>query len=81
MFGLGVAAGRAGGTQPAVYNAANEVAVRAFLNHSLSFPGIAAVVETVLERMGPCPVQSIADVAAADQEARARAVEAVRVVT
>ncbi len=81
MFGLGVAAGRAGGTQPAVYNAANEVAVRAFLNHSLSFPGIAAVVETVLARMRPCPVRTIADVAAADQEARARAVEAVRVVT
>ena len=31
MFGLGVAAGRDGGTRPAAYNAANEIAVRAFL--------------------------------------------------
>jgi len=78
MFGLGVAAGRAGGTQPAVYNAANEVAVRAFLDHELSFVGIAAVVETVLTEMDPRPVSSLSDVEAADSEARARAREAAR---
>ncbi|MEJ2548023.1 MAG: 1-deoxy-D-xylulose-5-phosphate reductoisomerase [Gemmatimonadota bacterium] len=77
MFGLGVAAGRAGGTQPAAYNAANEVAVRSFLDHRLSFPGIAAVVEDVLSRMNPRPVTSIEDVEAADFEARALAREAV----
>jgi 1-deoxy-D-xylulose-5-phosphate reductoisomerase len=76
MFGLGVAAGRAGGTQPAVYNAANEVAVRAFLDHELSFPGIPAVVETVMTDMAPRPVRSLADLEAADLEARARAREA-----
>ena len=78
MFGLGVAAGRAGGTQPAVYNAANEVAVRAFLDYELSFVGIAAVVETVLTEMDPRPVSSLSDVEAADSEARARAREAAR---
>jgi 1-deoxy-D-xylulose-5-phosphate reductoisomerase len=78
MFGLGVAAGRAGGTQPAVYNAANEVAVRAFLDHELSFPGIPAVVESVLSGMEPRPVRSLEDLAAADLEARVRAREAAR---
>jgi 1-deoxy-D-xylulose-5-phosphate reductoisomerase len=77
MFGLGVAAGRAGGTHPAAYNAANEVAVGSFLDHRLSFPGIAAVVEDVLSRMNPRPVTSIEDVEAADFEARALAREAV----
>lgn len=81
MFGLGVAAGRAGGTQPAAYNAANEVAVRAFLDHELSFPGIAAVVETVLTHMEPRPVRTLEDVEAADREARARAREVVGSVT
>jgi 1-deoxy-D-xylulose-5-phosphate reductoisomerase len=78
MFRLGVAAGRAGGTQPAAYNAANEIAVRAFLDHELSFPGIAAVVETVLTEMEPRPVRSLEDVEAVDLEARARAREAAR---
>jgi 1-deoxy-D-xylulose-5-phosphate reductoisomerase len=77
MFDLGVTAGRAGGTQPAAYNAANEVAVRSFLDHRLSFPGIAAVVEDVLTRMTPRPVRSMEDVEAADFEARTLAREAV----
>ncbi len=70
MFGLGVEAGRAGGTQPAAYNAANEVAVRAFLEHRLSFPGIPRIVESVLTRMRPGSVSSLEDVEAADREAR-----------
>jgi 1-deoxy-D-xylulose-5-phosphate reductoisomerase len=78
MFGLGVAAGRAGGTQPAVYNAANEVAVRSFLDHELSFSGIAAVVERVLTSLEPRPVRSLDDLEAVDVEARARAREAMR---
>jgi 1-deoxy-D-xylulose-5-phosphate reductoisomerase len=77
MYGLGVAAGREGGTHPAAYNAANEVAVRSFLDHRLSFPGIAAVVEDVLTRMTPRTVTSIEDVEAADFEARTLAREAV----
>ena len=77
MFDIGVSAGREGGTQPAAFNAANEVAVRSFLDHRLSFPGIAAVVEDVLSRMSPRPVDSIEDVEAADFEARTLAREAV----
>ncbi len=77
MFDIGVSAGREGGTQPAAFNAANEVAVKSFLDHRLSFPGIAAVVEDVLSRMSPRPVDSIEDVEAADFEARTLAREAV----
>ena len=77
MFELGVSAGRAGGTQPAAYNAATEVAVRSVLDHRLSFPGIPEVVEDVLTRMTPRPVTSIEDVEAADFEARTLARESV----
>jgi 1-deoxy-D-xylulose-5-phosphate reductoisomerase len=47
-FALGVGAGRAGGLHPAVFNAANEVAVAAFLEERLSFPGIGAAIEHAL---------------------------------
>jgi 1-deoxy-D-xylulose-5-phosphate reductoisomerase len=42
---------RAGGTAPAVLNAANEIAVAAFLDRRIDFPGIAAVVEGTLEAL------------------------------
>lgn len=77
MFGLGVAAGRAGGTRPAAYNAANEVAVRAFLEGRIRFPGIPGVVARVLDAMPAAPVRALEDVVAADAEARRRAAEAV----
>jgi 1-deoxy-D-xylulose-5-phosphate reductoisomerase len=77
MFGLGVAAGRDGGARPAAYNAANEVAVRAFLEGRLSFPGIPRVVERVLASMPASAVGTLEDVKAADAEARRRAGEAV----
>ncbi|MFO7588933.1 MAG: 1-deoxy-D-xylulose-5-phosphate reductoisomerase [Gemmatimonadota bacterium] len=73
MFGLGVAAGREGGTRPAAYNAANEVAVRAFLEGRIRFPDIPDVVERVLATMPSAPVDALADVVAADSEARRRA--------
>ena len=47
-FSAGVAAGRAGGTAPAVFNAANEVAVAAFLAGTITFGRIAEVIEQVL---------------------------------
>ena len=72
-----VAAGRDGGTRPAAYNAANEVAVRAFLEGRLSFPGIPRVVERVLASMPARAVGTLEDVKAADAEARRRAGEAV----
>src|SRR5919206_51957 len=53
---LALEAGRQGGTAPCLLNAANEVAVHAFLAGRLSFTGIAAVIERVLERIPAAPV-------------------------
>jgi len=72
-FALGIASGRQGGTTPAVFNAANEVAVAAFLAEELPFPGIAALVEQVLEAHDPQPVDSLATIVAVDREARSLA--------
>ena len=69
-FRLGVEAGRCGGVAPAVFNAANEVAVAAFLAGDLPFPGIAELIERVLERHEPAPADSLETVLAADREAR-----------
>jgi len=70
LFGIGVAAGRSGGTAPTVFNAANEIAVAAFLEGSLSFSEMARVVEGTLERMDPEPVSEIQGVLEADRRAR-----------
>jgi 1-deoxy-D-xylulose-5-phosphate reductoisomerase len=70
MFGLGVAAGRKGGSYPAAYNAANEVAVRAFLDGRLDFPGIARAVEAALEAASGEAIGQLADVWRVDAEAR-----------
>ncbi len=75
MFDLGVAAGRSGGTAPAVYNAANEVAVRAFLDGRVDFTGIPALVEHVLSAMPRTPVDSLDHLVSVDAEARVRSRE------
>ncbi|MDE2348666.1 MAG: 1-deoxy-D-xylulose-5-phosphate reductoisomerase [Gammaproteobacteria bacterium] len=72
--GLARAASRAGGTAPAVLNAANEVAVQAFLDRRLNFTGIAAVIDEVLQRLDSCPVRALGDVLDADAAARRLAV-------
>jgi 1-deoxy-D-xylulose-5-phosphate reductoisomerase len=59
-----------GGTQTCALNAADEVAVEAFLARRLPFGGIARVIERVLDRMPKVPLGSIDDVLAADGEAR-----------
>lgn len=69
-FRLGVEAGRCGGVAPAVYNAANEVAVAAFLAGELPFPGIAELIERVLEEHEAGPADSLETVLSADREAR-----------
>jgi 1-deoxy-D-xylulose-5-phosphate reductoisomerase len=61
---------RQGGPLPCALNAADEIAVAAFLERRLPFPGIAAVIERVLERMPRTSLHSIDDVLAADAEAR-----------
>lgn len=60
----------AGGTAPAILNAANEIAVAAFLNGKLGFLGIAATVNEALNRIGLSSAESLACVLAADREAR-----------
>jgi len=72
-------AARAGGTAPCVLNAANEVAVHAFLGERLSFLGIPAVVEATLERLPARPVRAFDSLYEADHEARAVAGELVSV--
>lgn len=69
--------GRRGGSGPAVFNAADEVAVAAFLEHRLPFPGIVEVLATTVERLSPTPAESLAEVRAADRAARAVASDVV----
>jgi len=61
---------RAAGTAPAVLNAANEVAVAAFLDKQISFLSIPRVIEAVLEDLPVGQVNSLEDVLTADVEAR-----------
>ncbi len=65
----------AGGAAPAVLNAANEIAVAAFLAGQIGFTRIVQCAETVLARGLPPPPTSLAEVIAVDQEARIRARE------
>lgn len=72
---LAFEAGRAGGYAPCVLNAANELAVNAFLQDRIHFPEIAAVVERTLERVGAGTPQSILDIVQMDRQARLVAAE------
>ncbi|MGH9712260.1 MAG: 1-deoxy-D-xylulose-5-phosphate reductoisomerase [Candidatus Acidiferrales bacterium] len=76
-LGLAKEALRQGGPLPCALNAADEIAVAAFLDRRLPFLGIAAVIERVLERMPRTPMGTIEDVLAADTEARRLAREEV----
>lgn len=58
------------GAMPTILNAANEIAVGAFLNESITFLDIASVAETVLEKLSFREPESIDDVLAIDAEAR-----------
>ena len=75
---LALEAGAAGGTAPCVLNAADEVAVAAFLAERIPFTAIPAVIERVLEEMPARPVTHFDDLFAADAEARERSEEQVR---
>jgi len=76
MFSLGEEAGRRSGIAPAVYNAANEIAVQAFLEDRIRFPEIADVVREAMDRLGIGEIRDIDDVTAADAAARSVATEA-----
>ena len=72
---LAFAALEAGGTAPAILNAANEVAVRAFLERRIRFTEIAVVVERALERVVPRAADALAPILEADALARSAAGE------
>lgn len=72
-LGLAWAALRAGGAAPAILNAANEVAVAAFLAGEIGFLDIAAIVEETLTTEDVSPMFSLADIIAIDARARGRA--------
>ncbi len=71
-------AAQAGGTAPCVLNAANEIAVHAFLNGRLPFLGIAEVIERTLDALPGVPVRAFESLYEADREARSIAEEVSR---
>ena len=75
MLALARAAGERGATYPCAYNAANEVAVAAFLAGRLPFLGIAEVVTDALERADGAPARDVADLVECDRRTRAHAGE------
>jgi len=77
--GLAREALRAGGGMPAVLNAANEMAVEAFLQGKISFPDIVALVAETASAVGPVPSPaSVEEAESIDQMARRRAAERIR---
>ncbi len=68
-------AGRAGGSAPCVMNAANEVAVEAFLGGDIPFNGIPALIERTLETVAAAPIGHFFQLAELDEEARVKARE------
>ncbi len=70
LLGLARDAGERGGTAPCAYNAANEVAVAAFLDGRIAFLDVAEVVEETLARIDGTPARDLDDLIEADEEAR-----------
>ena len=79
LLGLARRAGEQGGTYPCAFNAANEVAVAAFLEGSLPFLGIAATVEETLAEVDGAPARDVDDLLEADAVARDRAQRGLKV--
>jgi len=69
-LGLAREAAMAGGTAPCVLNAANEIAVHAFLSERLPFLGIPAVIAQTLDRLGSSPVRAFESLYEADRAGR-----------
>jgi 1-deoxy-D-xylulose-5-phosphate reductoisomerase len=72
-LGLAFDAMRAGQNAPVVLNAANEIAVQAFLDGRITFDRIPALVDSVLQGMATCPISTLDDVLEQDRQARATA--------
>jgi 1-deoxy-D-xylulose-5-phosphate reductoisomerase len=67
---LGVAAGKAGGAAPAIFNAANECAVAQFLAGSIRFPDIPRAISSALEKLNGLPSRNREELLEADAAAR-----------
>jgi 1-deoxy-D-xylulose-5-phosphate reductoisomerase len=76
-FAITVSAGRRGGTAPCVLNAADEVAVQAFLEGALELGRVPEVLSRVLDAHTPEPVESLVQLREWDSWARERARDAV----
>ncbi|MDZ7779362.1 MAG: 1-deoxy-D-xylulose-5-phosphate reductoisomerase [Gemmatimonadota bacterium] len=76
LFSLGCEAGRKGRAAPAAYNAANEVAVRAFLDERVRFTDMVDIVREAVERVGTAEVRDVEDVLEVDAQARSAAIAA-----
>ncbi len=72
-LGMGYEALRVGGTMPSVLNAANEVAVAAYLQEGVRFPDIAEIIGSTMEAHSARPLDSIGDALEADRWAREKA--------
>jgi 1-deoxy-D-xylulose-5-phosphate reductoisomerase len=70
MLALAREAGARGGTYPCAYNAANEVAVQAFVDGRIGFLDIASLVESVLEDVDGAPARDLGELREADSKAR-----------
>ncbi|GAB5558901.1 MAG: 1-deoxy-D-xylulose-5-phosphate reductoisomerase [Synoicihabitans sp.] len=70
LLGLATAAMKTGGSAPAIYNAANEIAVAAFLQEQIPFLDIPRIVEQTLEQMDPKDPSNLSAIIAHDTEAR-----------
>jgi 1-deoxy-D-xylulose-5-phosphate reductoisomerase len=78
LLALAYRVARQGGPYPVVYNAANEVAFECFLNRSLPFVGIAALVEELLQANWSGKAASVEEILYTDDLARRRALEVAR---
>ncbi len=78
LLGLAYQAQNTGGTATCTLNAADEVAVEAFLGSRIAFPAIAEVVEETLQRVPVSPVRSIAALMETDRQSREVAAQVAR---
>jgi 1-deoxy-D-xylulose-5-phosphate reductoisomerase len=70
LLALAREAGARGGTAPCVFNAANEVAVEAFLEERIRFADIAEIVAAALETLDLSPARDVEELTAADAQTR-----------
>ena len=67
---MAVTAGKTGGSLPTVMNAANEIAVQAFLDEQIGFMDIPTLVEKVMQKHTSVPIESFEQLLAIDRESR-----------